>query len=31
MGIQIDRLKKTENGFVLKEKKDLDNTEVFDE
>lgn len=27
----IDRLKETENGFVLKEKKDLDNTEVFDE
>ena len=25
----IDRLKETENGFVLKEKKDLDNTEVF--
>ena len=27
----IDRLKETGNGFVLKEKKDLDNTEVFDE
>ena len=25
----IDRLKETENGFVLKEKKDLDNTEVL--
>ena len=27
----IDRLEENDNGFVLKEKKDLENTEVFND